>query len=64
VPFEFLFFFFYGPAYLWNDFLQQFHSWGWCDGDGGWNIQLLCGLFCAVTYRASEITLFTPASAY
>jgi len=64
LPFEFFFFYFYGPAHLWNFYLYQFNFWGLCERNGGWDVQLLCGLFCGVTYRAVEIALFTPASAY
>ena len=35
LPFEFCFFFFYGPAHIWNYYLNSFNEWGMCtDGDG------------------------------
>ena len=65
ISFDFLIFFYFAPAYLWNHFLGKFHDWGWCeDGNGGWDMQLLCGLFCAVTFKAAEIAWYTPWAVY
>ena len=65
ISFDFLIMFFFAPAYLWNHFLGKFHQWGWCEnGDGDWDMQLLCGFLCAITYKAAEITWYTPWAVY
>ena len=65
ISFDCLIMFFFAPAYLWNHFLGKFHQWGWCEnGDGDWDMQLLCGFLCAITYKAAEITWYTPWAVY
>ena len=65
LPFNLLFMMLYGPAYLWNFYLGVFLELGWCaNADGGWDIQLLCGLLCGITYKFAEVVLFTPWTAY
>ena len=45
--------------------MNKFLDWGWCEnGDGSLNLQLLCGLFCSITFKALEILLFVPWTAY
>ena len=38
LTFDFCFFYFYGPAYLWNYYLGKFNKWGWCSMDGDYDI--------------------------
>jgi len=39
LPFEFCFFYFYGPAHIWNYYLTKLNEWGSCtEGDGSQNI--------------------------
>ena len=38
LTFDFCFFYFYGPAYLWNYYLGKFSKWGWCNMDGDYDI--------------------------
>ncbi len=64
LPFEICFFLFYGPAYLWSFYLGKFNQWGWCDGKDNYNVQLLCGLFCGMTYKAIEVAFYSPWTAY
>ena len=65
LPFELCFMGLYGPAYLWNFYLGMFLKWGWCaNADGGWDIQLLCGIFCGLTYKLAEVLFFTPWTGY
>ena len=65
MAFDVIFFILYGPAYLWSYYLGRFNEWGWCsNGDGNFNMQLLCGLFCAVTYKVAEIVWMSPWLAY
>ena len=65
MAFDVVFFILYGPAYLWSYYLGRFNEWGWCtNGDGSFNMQLLCGLFCAVTYKVAEIVWMSPWLAY
>lgn len=50
---------------MWNMWTGRFLAWGWCeDGDGSWNLQLLCGLFGCITFKALEKIIFTPWAAY
>ena len=65
IPFYLAFWGFYGPAYMWNFYLGKFLKWGLCEnGDGTYNMQLLCGVFCALTFKTILTALHTPWTAY
>ena len=65
LSFDFLFFFLYGPALLWNFYLSRFQNWGLCvDKLSEYNLQLLCGVFCLITHKTAEVLWFTPWTLY
>jgi len=62
-PFDFLCMFLWVPAYLWQYYMGRMFAWGWCGMDP-FGAELVCGVFCLLTWKIARTLWLSPWMAY